>query len=58
MKGLSAIFRDFFASASKIFNLAGGILWSLDTFLIFPNSLTCLKSFGNSQDNSLHHVYK
>ena len=46
-KGLSSAFEKIFASANKIFILAGGlgtghwaiILWNLDTFLIFPNFL-------------------
>ena len=56
MGGLIAIFWDFFANAGEIFILAGGrgggagrwaiILWSLDTFLIFPIFLS-LKLLGN-----------
>ena len=48
-KGLIAIFRDFFASISKVFIVAAGeggvagrwaiTLWGLDTFLIFANFL-------------------
>ena len=41
-----AIFRDFFTTVSKVFILVGGLgtglsfYGGLDTFLIFPNSLS------------------
>ena len=65
-KGLTPAFGKFFASANKIFILAGGlatgrwliipiILWNLGTFLIFPNFLrfffSCVGYEGRSAAN-------
>ena len=62
-KGLIANFWDFFASANKVFILVGGepwaiILWSLDTFLIFPNFLRFLSRSATREAARIYYVYK
>ena len=52
-KVLIFVSQELSSSIIKAFILAGGAgrwaiaLWGLDTFVIFPNFLTSLKSFGN-----------